>query len=227
MTSQIQGPKLVKSKTFRGYKSKMEGEDETALQNRISNDEKYNRELSSLFKNLRAQAVSNLEYFGGQKSANSDKFVTIFTNLYDHLENGVEPAVDYFLRIVHVFDFDAYTPGNGYRSFVKIIHRCCLHTLEVARYITVNRSSFLFRSGHYLKEIEAYVLTLGQLRACMYYLQKLVSYCEPGDLFPDQDTMAPEKYRVAEHLMLEVETLNQEVFYGRVLGFQVNQVSKC
>ena len=195
---------------------------DSAMEKRIEADEKYRRELFSLFKNLRAQAVSNIEHFKEGKATHHERFQSIFTQLYDHLDNGIEPGVDYFLRIVHLYDFDAYTPGNGYRSFVKIIHKCCLHTLQITRHITVNRDSFLFRSGHYCREIDAYVSVLGQLRACLYYLQKLVSYCEPGALFADQDTLPPETYKIAEYLMMEVETLNQECFYGRVLGFQVS-----
>ena len=77
---------------------------------------------------------------------------------------------------------------------------------------------FLF---HFSKELEAYVNTLGQLRACLYYLQKLVHYCKMGDLFVDQEALSSEEYQTAESLMMEVELLSQETFYGRCLGFQV------
>ena len=51
---------------------------------------------------------------------------------------------------------------------------------------------FLF---HFSKELEAYVNTLGQLRACLYYLQKLVHYCKMGDLFVDQEALSSEEYQ--------------------------------
>lgn len=192
-----------------------------AILSRVEEDEKYRRELASLFKILRAQAISNVEYFKDIKGVNYERFASAFRHLYEHLDRGIEPGIDYLLKVVYIFDFDANTPGNGYRSFVKITHKCCLKILQITRYIIVNRDSFLFRSGHYSREIEAYVTTLGQLRACLYYLQKLIGFCEEGELFPDQDNIQEDDNRVAEQLMMEVESLSQETFFGRCLGFQV------
>ena len=37
----------------------------------------------------------------------------------------------------------------------------------------------------------------------------------------DQEALSSEEYKTAESLMMEVELLSQETFYGRCLGFQV------
>ena len=58
-------------------------------------------------------------------------------------------GVDCILRIAHKFDLDFKTPANGYRSMVKTVHKCCIKILQLIRYINTNRTSFLFRSGHY------------------------------------------------------------------------------
>jgi hormone-sensitive lipase len=95
------------------------------------------------------------------------------------------------------------------------------------RYITCHRDSILFRLDHNSHELDAYVTTLGQLRACLYYLHKLVAFCggnstRSSRLFPDeQDGMSAEDKLVAEQMMGEVEMICQESFYGRCLGFQV------
>jgi len=99
---------------------------------------------------------------------------------------------------------------------------CVLH----CRYIACHRDSILFRAGHYSKELAAYVTVLGQLRACLYYLQKLVVYCPPASgnamsLFPDESASFNEDNDIAVQMMNEVENLCQECFYGRCLGFQV------
>ncbi len=131
-------------------KSGMESETEDVLKNRrIEEDEKYRRELQLLFKKLRAQAISNIEYFQDGKSTSDERFFSAFTRLYEHLDKGMEPGVEYFLGIAHMFDFDYRTPANGYRSMVSIIEKCCSHILTVTRSILVNRDSFLFRGGHY------------------------------------------------------------------------------
>ena len=201
--------------------------EEAQKQNRIENDQAYGRELSSLFKNLRAQSIGNIEYFQGASGSNLEKFYSNFTKLYDHLDNGIEPGVETLLLVAHKFDYDYSLPANGYRSMVKIIHKCCVHILQLTRHISINRSSFLFRAGHYSRELDAYVSTIGQLRALLYYLCRLIDYCKDGELFPDENQLSPEDYETAEQLMMEVETLSQETFYGRCLGFQVrlNHVS--
>lgn len=190
-------------------------------QRRIESDNAYGRELSSLFKNLRAQSIGNIEYFQGANGSSYERFYTSFAKLYDHLDNGIEPGVETLLAVAHSFDFDYNLPANGYRSMVTIIHKCCVHVLQLTRHITINRSSFLFRSGHYSRELCAYVNTIGQLRALLYYLCRLITYCRDGDLFPDENELSPDEYNIAERLMMEVETLSQETFYGRCLGFQV------
>jgi len=88
----------------------------------------------------------------------------------------------------------------------------------------------LFRANHYSKELTAYVTVLGQLRACLYYLHKLVAYCAPAPgkprlLFPDENIDCEADRRIAMQMMSEVENLCQDCFYGRCLGFQVTMHS--
>lgn len=191
------------------------------MDRRMEKDEAYRRELMILFKDLRSMAVSGMEYFRELKGPNNEKFHSSFNDLYEHLERGIEPAVDYLTRVAHTYDYDAATPGNGYRSIVDVVHKCALHILQLCRYITLNRESFLFRGGHYSRELNAYVTTLGQLRACLFYLQKLSTYTSQGELTPNEEALSEEEYKTAERLMIEVENLSQETFYGRCLGFQV------
>ena len=189
---------------------------------RIEKDESYRRELTLLFKDLRSLAISNAEYYQDLSGPHNEKLFASFNLLYEHLDVGIEPSVDQLIRLSHLYDIDSSTPANGYRSMVKVTHRCCAHLLQLSRYIATTRESFIFRSGHYSRELEAYVTTLGQLRACLYYLQKLIKFCEQGMLFPDEESLSGEDYAMAESLMLEVEALSQDTFYGRCLGFQVH-----
>ena len=192
---------------------------------RITEDSAYNKELSSLFKNIRAHAIGSIEYFYGANGTSCERFFESFTLLYDHLDNGIEPGVETLLSVAHKYDFDFEIPGNGYRSMVTIIHKCSLHILQLTRHISINRASYFFRFDHYSRELEAYVNTIGQLRALLYYLIHLLEYCKDGTLFPNQDDLSAEAYVKAERLMMEVETLSQETFYGRCLGFQVSYFS--
>ena len=206
------------------HSNKMEDTRASGAELLYEKDENLRRELMILFKNLRAQAVSNMEYYQGEHGVNNERFHGSFRRLYEHLDRGVEPGIEFLLQIVHHYDFDVTIPANGYRSMVQTIHKCCIKILGLSRYITVNRESFLFRSGHYSREIDAYVTTLGQLRACLYYLQKLVTFCKDGELFADPEALSNDnsEFESAESLMMEFESLSQETFYGRCLGFQVS-----
>ena len=188
---------------------------------RLEKDESYYRELSSLFKELRSQAICNVQYFKEGKQVAYERFHSSFRRLCEHL-HGIEPTAHQLIQKYHEYDVSPNTPANGYRSMVSVVHKCGLHLLQLMRYVTVNRDSFLFRSGHYSRELEAYVNTFGQLRACLYYLDKLTGYCDEGQLFPDDLTLSHDRYQKAEEMMLGVESLNQEPFYGRCLGFQVS-----
>ena len=187
---------------------------------RIAADESYRRQLSTLFRELRSQALCNSDYFQADGRLIHGRFHRSFRQLYEHLDHGLESSVDQLLRAAHKYDVSPLTPANGYRSVISVVHKCCLHLIQLTRYIVVNRDSFLFRGGHYSRELDAYVTTLGQLRACLHYLKKLTGHCKEGCLFPEPETLS-EQYSTAESLMLEVESLSQEPFYGRCLGFQV------
>ena len=186
-------------------------------------DDVYRREFGALLRLLRSHAVENTQYFGGRALSGTagERLSTSCRQLVGHLDGGVVSGVDALLQVAPMFDYSRLQPGSGYRSMVTVVHKCCLHLLTLVRYIRVNRESYLFRAEHYSRELAAYVAVLGQLRACLYYLQKLVLYCMDGSLFPDENTLSAEEYHTAEYLMKEVETLCQEPFYGRCLGFQV------
>ncbi|XP_041373869.1 hormone-sensitive lipase-like [Gigantopelta aegis] len=175
------------------------------------------RFLTSVIKELKCLALANMEYFQNGSHSHHAKFHTSFCLLYEYLDIGIEPIVIELFPQLSGFDASPDVKGNGYRSLLKVIHKCCLHLVQLLRHITINRDSMLFRRANYCKEVEAYVATLGQLRACLYYAQKLMSYCTNGNLFADEDSL---NNNVAEQLLSDVETLNEDCFYGRCLGFQ-------
>ena len=186
-----------------------------------NHDDKYLQELFELFSKIQKLAICNADYFCDCPGANNERFFNAFYQLFQHL-GPVASGVERLLSIASLFDYDSTTPGNGYRSFIKVIHKCCLRILALSRYITVYRESYLFRAKHYSREIEVNVTMFGQLRACLFYLEKLVLYCEDGDLFPNEELLSEKEYQSAEKLMYEVESLNPESFYGQCLGFQVS-----
>jgi hormone-sensitive lipase len=174
--------------------------------------------FSTLLRDLRSHAVSNIEYYQNGTSASASLFHKGFSLLHEHLDQGIKPSIEEILPRLSDFDLSPDIQGNGYRSLIKIVHKCCLHILQLARHITNRRESMFFRGHHYSKELEAYISVLGQLRASLHFANKLMPYCDPGDLFANEDNLDNE---VTESLLKEVEMLSQDCFYGRCLGFQV------
>lgn len=52
--------------------------------------------------------------------------------------------------------------------------------------------------------------------ACLTYLKQLMAYCSDGELFLKDDSV------VGDSLLLQIEMINTDCFYGRCLGFQVD-----
>ncbi|XP_056010937.1 hormone-sensitive lipase-like [Ostrea edulis] len=175
------------------------------------------RLFNSLFKDLRALSISNIEFFQHGTNYTHSKFHQSFCLLYEHLDRGIQPAIEQIVPLLPKYDLSPDTQANGYRSLLKVVHKCCVNLLRLSRYINVNRSSLFFRGNFYSKELEAYVICLGQLRATLYYAQKLVAYSQDGSLFADEDNLNDP---VVESLVEEMEGLSQNCFYGRCIGFQ-------
>ena len=112
-------------------------------------------------------------------------------------------------RILEIFDFHPY---------ICCFCRCCLYLLQLCRHIHTSKASLFFQSARYCKDLECYVETLGQLTACLHYLKQLMSYCTDGELFLLDDSV------VGDSLLLQLEMINTDCFYGRCVGFQVSQV---
>ena len=178
---------------------------------------------SSLVTNLKSIVIRNVKCFQSDKTHNNVKFHSIFCLLYEYLDVGIEPFLIEILVHVHEFDVSPTEKGNGYRSLIRVVQKCCFKLMQISRHISVNNGSLLFRKDFYLKELEAYVGMLGQLRACLFYAHKLLAYSPEGCLFVD-DGIVSDSF--AEKLMTDVELLSRACFYGRCLGFQVFHLLK-
>ncbi|ESO01835.1 hypothetical protein HELRODRAFT_161006 [Helobdella robusta] len=178
-------------------------------------DKKYIRELDVLLKEIKSFSIVIFEHFKTYSDANSIRFVKSSAFLLEHIDQGLLPYLDGFLIAAGQFDFSSQHPANGYRSVVGLIEKCSLHLLILTRYVALKKKSLLFRNDHYSKEFESYVTLLGQLRACLQYAQKFMSYSS-GQLVSEQ--VSEDEFKI----MQEIENLSQEPFYGVCLGFQYN-----
>lgn len=100
----------------------------------VKEESVYGRELSLMFRDLRSLAVSNGAFFRGAPIGTvNERLRSAFSQLLDHLDHGVVRGVNVLLGVAAQFDFDSEHPGNGYRSMVTVIDRCCRRILSIAR----------------------------------------------------------------------------------------------
>lgn len=93
---------------------------------------------------------NNVKYYECDDTETGQRFCGAFQGILDH----IDITKKHILKIVlfaHEYDFDENTPGNGYRSFVKVVQSCITHCLKVSKYISQNRSYLLFRRNTYIK----------------------------------------------------------------------------
>eukprot|EP00058_Branchiostoma_floridae_P024634 XP_002610124.1 hypothetical protein BRAFLDRAFT_89828 [Branchiostoma floridae] len=164
------------------------------------------------FKTLRSLTANNSEYFERHKTQYSSRFSSAVCILQGHAD-AIQPILEGFIRIAPDFDVDESTPGNGYRSLVKVVGTCIRRIIHVQRKVVNNRDGLLFQSKHYCQELEAYASVLCQLRAIMDVAQKVLAKSKHGQLFPEEKLFP-------EFLFEEAESLDKECFYGRCVGFQ-------
>ncbi|XP_076987843.1 hormone-sensitive lipase isoform X3 [Tamandua tetradactyla] len=171
-------------------------------------------DLHTIIQSLVTLAEDNMAFFSSQGPGETARRLSgVFAGVQEQAL-GLEPALVRLLGVAHLFDLDAETPANGYRSLVHTARCCLAHLLHKSRYVATNRRSIFFRAGHNLAELEAYLAALTQLRALAYYAQRLLATNQPGGLFFEGDE------RLTADFLREYVTLHKGCFYGRCLGFQ-------
>lgn len=96
-------------------------------------DDVHRRQLSRLFMEVRSLAICNRMYFKSAPGTANERFYGAFSQLLDHLDNGLVLGVNTLLSVAPQFDFDKSQPGNGYRSMITVIQKCCLRIMTLAR----------------------------------------------------------------------------------------------
>ncbi|XP_055695984.1 hormone-sensitive lipase-like isoform X2 [Lutzomyia longipalpis] len=172
-----------------------------------------NTRRAPMFDALKDLCVNNINFFKHDDSEMGLRLHGAFLALVDHIDKA-RPLVDQISEFAHEYDFDINTPGNGYRSFIKVIDCCIMHSIKTCRTVLEGRTSILFRKTLYTKEIEACSHLLASLCILLDHLMILRTWSSEGSLFSDH---------TAEELLSHGGAINQYCFYGRCLGFQFHE----
>ncbi|KAF3834308.1 hypothetical protein F7725_025512 [Dissostichus mawsoni] len=173
-------------------------------------------DYKSVFASLETVCEDNIAFLCGSDlpyGAVAKRLVTCLRQIQEHGQ-ALKPVVVSFTAVFHHYDFDAQTPGNGYRTLVKVLLSCLLHIIHKGRYIASNYNSAFFRADHNASEMEAYSSALCQLRALLHLAQRLLNDNEYGQLYALQDG------DLSSRFVQEYSSMHKACFYGRCLGFQ-------
>lgn len=99
---------------------------------------------------LKSIIVNNIDYYSTDDSTNGLKLHGALLGIIDQIEEA-QPLIQEIELFCKAYDFDENTPGNGYRSFIKIFDCAFNHTQKLVKYVAENRSSLLFRKTNYTK----------------------------------------------------------------------------
>ena len=99
---------------------------------------------------LKSIICNNIDYYKSDESTNGMKIHGAFLGIIDNLDEA-RPLVTEIEEFCELYDFDENTPGNGYRSFIKVFDCAINHTFKIVKYVTESRSSLLFRKNTYTK----------------------------------------------------------------------------
>lgn len=102
------------------------------------------------FDALREVCEDNAKYYESEDNECGQRYHGALTGIIDHIEVARKLTTD-VLSFAHEYDFDEFTPGNGYRSFVKCTRLCVEHCLRVSKHIAQNRTFIWFRKNMYMK----------------------------------------------------------------------------
>lgn len=166
---------------------------------------------------LRELCHANSEYFVSHQDENSIRIRAALMAILDHLVQ-LQPLYKEISRIAPMFDLDAETPGNGYRSFLVLIDKCIIHSRSVCHQIYCQKDSLFFRKSYYMREIEACSQLLASLCTCLEHLQTLYSWSE--HLNDGKPSLFIGDSHNPHEILSKVDSINQYCFYGRCLGFQ-------
>lgn len=166
---------------------------------------------------LRELCHANSEYFVSHQDENSIRIRAALMAILDHLVQ-LQPLYKEISRIAPMFDLDAETPGNGYRSFLVLIDKCIIHSRSVCHQIYCQKDSLFFRKSYYMREIEACSQLLASLCTCLEHLQTLYSWSE--HLSDGKPSLFIGDSHNPHEILSKVDSINQYCFYGRCLGFQ-------
>eukprot|EP00047_Mylnosiga_fluctuans_P002412 m.224390 g.224390 ORF g.224390 m.224390 type:complete len:692 (+) comp11088_c0_seq1:40-2115(+) len=159
------------------------------------------------------ELLVDLEQKPQRSETEQNSYVSSLYNILGALHT-IQLDVDELSKAAVRFDFSPECPGNGYRSLLFIISAAITKVQEIVSSIMQRRGSIFFRNTVATEELHDY--GFGVLRTLARIARLSVSVLDhAGDsLFLKMD-----RTDLREVILLEVESMHRESFFGTAMGF--------
>ncbi|KAH7732130.1 Protein C46C11.1 a [Aphelenchoides avenae] len=165
---------------------------------------------------LKQLAIENAGYFATNSTSTYAKRIRECCEEVSTLSDTARGLIKDLQEASHRCDYDANTPGNGFRSLVCVCDTVILQLISLLRIFSENRNTMMFRVGHYCKEIESFGAVFRFLVLSGLRVIALMPLLDRNSLFPNLKG----DYSQFSTLFKEIEVLDASCFYGRSMAFQ-------
>lgn len=97
---------------------------------------------------LKIISTQNAEHFVKDTTENGQRLFISFSSMNEAVDQ-MWPKIIYIEGRVEEFDFDKDTPGNGYRSYLRVVKLAIELCITVNERVAQKKDSVLFRKGYY------------------------------------------------------------------------------
>lgn len=119
---------------------------DTEKPNNSNATEDTEESLIDSIKVLKEFCSTNADFFAKDSSENGQRLYISFLAIIDAVDMLLPRVLEVHKRVKE-FDFDESTPGNGYRSYVRVVKLALKYAIDLNQKVLYKRSSLLFRKN--------------------------------------------------------------------------------
>ena len=108
---------------------------------------------SESYSELEENCLENIDYFNTNKTVIKLQYVVALLNLQEIIKS-TQILIQEIDSFCHEYDFDEYTKGNGYRSFIALYGSALRHSINILKCVSKNRGKWFFRKQFFLKLVD-------------------------------------------------------------------------
>lgn len=161
-------------------------------------------------------ATENANYFLKKNSESGRLLCNGFQHLASQCQE-VTPLLENIKRNAPRYDFDAETPGNGFRSFIIILEVLFRRCSSLCDIVKRERSLVLFKLSQntYIQDLKTWNELFAALKKILEHLNTLIEWNDKDEV----NFLFPSSSHPSQELLEKAKTIELYSFYGRHAAF--------